>query len=68
MKVEKEKVEQILSKMTRPLHYSYVSRYILKIEDEETIKILDKLVEDNLLKKVKYDGYYVVSSYDSLNS
>lgn len=66
MKVEKETIEQILLKMSRPLHYSYVSKYILKCEDSEAVKILDKLVEDNLLKKVKFDGYYVISSYDGL--
>jgi hypothetical protein len=61
MRVEKEEIEKILSKMSSPLHYSYVSRYILKCEDIDAVKILDKLVDDNLLKRVKSEGYYVIS-------
>lgn len=66
MVVSKEKVEQMLSKMSRPLHYSYVSNYILKCSEEEAIKVLNKLVSDGILKEVKFNGYYVLSSYSGL--
>lgn len=63
MVVSKEKLKQMLSKMTMPLHHSYVSNYILKCSEEEALKVLNKLVSDGILKEVKFSGYYVLSSY-----
>lgn len=66
MEVSKEKVEKILSKLSQPIHFSYISNYILNCSEENTIKVLTKLVDEGLIKEVKFDGYYVVNSYSKL--
>lgn len=62
MTIEKEKIKALLLKMSHPLHYSYVSRYILNCEDSFCLEVLNKLVDDNILMKHKSDGYYVINS------
>lgn len=60
MVIENEKLKKIVSKLARPLHYKYISRYILECSDEECIKALNKLVSDGLIKESEFSGYYVI--------
>lgn len=66
MVVSEETVKKILLKMTHPIHFSYISNYILKCSEEETLKFLNKLVDEGLIKEVKFDGYYVMINYKGL--
>jgi hypothetical protein len=51
----------LMSKLRQPVHISYISKYILKETDEETLRILNKLIEDDQIEESPLsEGYYVV--------
>lgn len=57
------KVELLFGKLRRPIHYSYIARYILKESNEKTLEVLTKLTDLGLLEESKYSqGYYVNST------
>lgn len=57
------KVELLFSKLRRPIHYSYIARYILKESDEKTLETLTRLKDLGLLEESKYAlGYFVNST------
>jgi hypothetical protein len=57
------KAELLFNKLRRPIHYSYVAKYILKESNEKTLETLTKLVNLGLLEESKYSqGYYVSST------
>lgn len=51
--------KKVLAKLRQPIHYSYISKYILESDEEYTLRFLNGLVEDGYIKKHKYEGYYV---------
>lgn len=51
--------KNLINKLNLPTHYSYISKYILETNIEETLKILNKLKEKNLIKEHSFKGYYV---------
>jgi hypothetical protein len=54
------KVELLFSKLRRPIHYSYIARYILKESKGKTLEILTNLKNKGLLEEISYaDGYFV---------
>ena len=54
------KVKKLLnSKLRQPVHISYISKYILKMTEKETKKILDEMVEEGLIYESPLaSGYY----------
>ena len=48
------------SKLRQPIHISYISKYILKMTDKETKKILDEMIEEGLIEvSTLAPDYYV---------
>jgi len=57
------KTELLFNKLRRPIHYSYIARYILKESNEKTLETLQKLTSLGLLEESKYsEGYFVNST------
>ena len=53
----------LLSKLRRPIHISYISIYVTKLSMDDTIKIINELIDEDLVEESKYGkGYYVVKS------
>lgn len=56
-------LKTLMSKLRQPIHINYIASYILRLSEDETRKILDKLIEDNLIEESKYaKDYYVVKN------
>jgi len=55
------KVKKLLnSKLRQPVHISYISKYILKMTEKETKKILDEMIVEGLIEESPMaSGYYV---------
>jgi hypothetical protein len=53
----------LLAKLRRPVHISYISKYLLKSSMFETEKVINEMIDENLFEESKYGkGYYVVKS------
>ena len=51
----------LMSKLRQPVHISYISKYILKESEEETLRILNLLIDENQIEEsLISEGYYVV--------
>ena len=55
-----DKTKKLLnSKLRQPVHISYISKYILKLTEKETKKILDKLIDEGVIEESPLaPGYY----------
>ena len=63
MTITKETMKVIEGKLRRPVHISYISRYILKLDESETRKIMNKLIESDIIEESKYaSDYYVLKN------
>lgn len=61
--MEQKVVKTLMGKLRQPIHIDYISKYILKESLEETKKIINKLVDDNIVEESKYaKDYYVVKN------
>jgi len=61
--MDKKTNKLLLDKLRQPIHIDYISKYILKESMEETMKHVNKLIEDNIIEESKYaKDYYVVKS------
>ena len=59
--MEEKVIKNLLGKLRQPIHVDYISNYILKESIEETMNLINKLVEDNVIEESKYaKDYYVV--------
>lgn len=53
--------KELISKLRQPIHINYISKYILKVDMDETKEILQKYIDKGILEKSKIsDGYYGV--------
>jgi len=51
----------LLAKLRRPVHVSYISKYMVKLPMDETMNILNEMIVDNLIEESVYGkGYYVI--------
>ena len=55
------KTKKLLNTILRqPIHISYISKYILKITEKETKKILDELIDEGVIEESSLaPNYYV---------
>ena len=61
--MEEKVIKNLLGKLRQPIHVDYISNYILKDSIEETMNLINKLVEDNVIEESKYaKDYYVVKN------
>jgi hypothetical protein len=53
----------LLSKLRQPIHIDYISKYILRITEDETRVVLNKLMEENVIEESIYaKDYYVIKT------
>ena len=53
----------LMSKLRQPIHIDYISKYILRIPENETRTILNKLLEENVIQESTYaKDYYVIKT------
>lgn len=53
--------DKLLSKLRQPIHVTYISKYILKKNTDETKKILKDLINEGLIEESGMGKeYYVV--------
>ena len=51
----------LMSKLRQPIHIDYISKYILRIPENETRTLLNKLLEENVIQESTYaKDYYVI--------
>jgi hypothetical protein len=61
--MDQNQYKLLTSKLRLPVHISYISSYILRISEEETLKILNELIEKGEVKESEISkGYYVIQS------
>lgn len=56
-----------LIKFRRPIHISYVKNNILKLNEEQTKEIIDKLVDDGIIEESVYGKGYFVLKNNNIN-
>ena len=62
-KISKNMMNKIEGKLRIPIHIDYISNFIVKDSVEQTKKVLDKLVEDNVIVEMENNkGYYMLTS------
>lgn len=61
--MDKKTNKLLLDKLRQPIHIDYISNYILKESMEETMKHVNKLIEDNIIEESKYSkNYYIIKN------
>jgi hypothetical protein len=56
------KVKKLLNtKLRQPVHISYISKYILKMTEKETKKILDEMIDEDLIEESPMASNYYVN-------
>jgi competence protein ComGC len=59
--MDKKQIKSLMDKLRQPIHINYISKYILKLDKDETKKQLDILISEGYVKESNIaDGYYVV--------
>ena len=58
--MDKRQIKSLMDKLRQPIHINYISKYILKLDEDETKKQLDILISEGYVKESKISqGYYV---------
>ena len=59
--MDKKQIKLLTNKLRQPIHISYISKYILKLDEEKTKEQLDMIISEGFIKESNLaDGYYVV--------
>jgi hypothetical protein len=58
--MDKRQIKALMDKLRQPIHISYISRYILKKDMDETKQQLDILISEGYIKESNLSqGFYV---------
>ena len=58
--MDKKQIKTLMDKLRQPIHISYISKYILKKNMDETKKQLDTLISEGYIKESNLsEGFYV---------
>ena len=58
--MDKRQIKSLMDKLRQPIHISYISKYILKLNEAETKKQSDMLMSEGYVKESNIsEGYYV---------
>lgn len=58
--MDKRQIKSLMDKLRQPIHISYISRYILKKDMDETKQQLDILISEGYIKESSLSqGFYV---------
>lgn len=52
---------KLLSLIEKPTHYTYIAKYIMNCTKSESLKVLNGLLEDGLVKESEFKGYFYKS-------
>ena len=59
--MDKRQIKSLMDKLRQPIHISYISKYILKLDEVNTKQQLDILISEGHIKESNLaEGYYVV--------
>jgi hypothetical protein len=60
IKMDKNQIKALMDKFRQPIHISYISKYILKLDEDKTKQQLDILISEGYVKESNLsEGYYV---------
>ena len=58
--MDKKQIKTLMDKLRQPIHISYISKYILRKNMDETKRQLDTLISEGFIKESSLsDGFYV---------
>ena len=58
--MDKKQIKTLMDKLRQPIHISYISKYILRKNMDETKRQLDVLISEGYIKKSTLsEGFYV---------
>lgn len=58
--MDKKQIKTLMDKLRQPIHISYISKYILRKNMDETKKQLDTLISEGFIKESSLsEGFYV---------
>lgn len=60
MEIDQITLKTLMSKLSQPVHISYISRYILKQEHDVTSRVINKLIEDEMVEESSMGKEYYV--------
>jgi hypothetical protein len=59
--MDNKTTKALLAKLRQPIHIDYISTYILKETKENTLNIINGLIEDGVIEESKHaENYYVI--------
>ena len=60
MEIDQITLKTLMSKLSQPVHISYIARYILKQEYDVTNRVMKKLIEDDVVEESQMGKEYYV--------
>jgi len=60
MEIDQVTLKTMLDKMNRPVHVSYIARYILKQELDVTTRVMEHLITENQIEESEFGKQYYV--------
>ena len=60
MEIDQVTLKTMLDKMNRPVHVSYIARYILKQELDVTTRVMEHLITENQIEESEFGTQYYV--------
>ena len=60
MEIDQVTLKTMLDKMNRPVHVSYIARYILKQELDVTSRVMEHLINQNQIEESEFGQQYYV--------
>lgn len=60
MEIDQHTLKTLLDKLNRPVHISYIARYILKQEFDVTNKVMNQLMSQGMVEESQYGKEYYV--------
>jgi len=60
--MDEKQIKSLMDKLRQPIHITYISKYILKLNEDDTKQKLDILISEGHIKESNLaEGYYVVA-------
>jgi hypothetical protein len=59
--MDKRQIKALMDKLRQPIHISYISKYILKKDMDETKQQLEVLISEGYIKESSVSGRYYVA-------
>lgn len=60
MEIDQQTLKSLLDKLNRPVHVSYIARYILKQEVDVTNKVMNQLISQGQVEESEFGKEYYV--------